>query len=104
MSTRSRNIGRGVFVAAAIGLLSPFIGALSAQAAASCTSIHDNGTYATANCTGVGNVRINATCNAIWPYSPWTDYGSWVHINGGASIANPHIYCAASVRPWVQYG
>jgi hypothetical protein len=104
MSSRTHRLRRGILVVAAIGILSPLIGALPAQAAVSCTSVFDDGTYATANCTGSGKVRINATCHAIWPFSPWTDYGQWLTLNGGASIVNAHIYCAASVTAWVQYG
>jgi hypothetical protein len=104
MSSRSRHLGRGILVAAAIGLLSPLVGALPAQAAVRCTSVFDDGVYATANCTGSGSVRINATCNAIWPFSPWIDYGPWLYLTNGASIVNPHISCAASVTAWVQYG
>ena len=103
MSTRRSTIVRGALVAAALGLVFPFIAAAPAQAAASCWDAGTDGTYATASCSGYGSVRINVRCNAIWPFTPWTDYGPWTYINGGANIVNAHIYCAASITVWVQY-
>lgn len=105
MSLRGRNIARGALLAAALGLISPFITAgTPAQAAASCWNAGTDGTTATASCSGVGYARVNVRCNAIWPFTPWTDYGGWYYVNGGANIVNSHAYCAASTTVWVQYG
>lgn len=103
MSTRRSRIARSAVIAAAIGLLAPLVGALPAEAAASCSGAGTDGTYATANCTGYGNARINVSCNAIWPFTPWTDYGSWTYVNGGLTIVNAHAYCAAPTSVWVEY-
>lgn len=104
MSTRKRSFRRGALVTAALALVLPFMSAAPANAAASCWGAGTDGAIATASCSGVGNARVNVTCNAIWPFSPWTDYGGWYYVNGGGTIANAHEYCAASTTVWVQYG
>lgn len=45
-----------------------------------CYTPSDNGTLATGVCTGIsaGYVQLNVMCPAIWPWTPWIDYGSWV--------------------------
>ncbi len=102
MASRSR-IARVALLAAGLGILLSLAGAVPAQAVAHCTGVGTDGSYATANCTGIGTVRINVRCNAIWPFTQWTDYGPWTYISGGASIVNPHAYCAAATTVWVQY-
>jgi hypothetical protein len=102
MTSRSRIAGVAL-AAAGLGIVMSLAGAVPAQAAATCTNVGTDGAYATANCTGVGTVRINVRCNAIWPFTQWTDYGSWTSINGGGTIVNSHAYCAASTTVWVQY-
>lgn len=104
MSSRRRNIGRSALLAVALGLIVPFIGAAPAQATASCWGAGTDGSVATASCSGVGNARVNVTCNALWPFTPWADYGGWYYVNGGATIVNSHAYCAGSTMVWVQYG
>jgi hypothetical protein len=104
MGKSQRTIVRGAIAAIALGFILPIIAAAPAQAVAHCTNIGSDGTYATASCTGTGYVQINVRCNAIWPFTQWTDYGARQYINGGATILNAHIYCAASLTTWVVYG
>lgn len=99
---RRRRLGRAAVFAAAIGLALPLLVASPAQAA-SCWNVGTDGTYASAMCSGPGQARLVVRCHAIWPFSPWTDYGSWVTIGGSATIVNPHAYCAAPVTVQPQY-
>jgi hypothetical protein len=104
MNTSQQTFMRGALAALALGFILPLLAAVPAQAAAHCTNIGTDGTYATASCTGTGYVRLNVRCKAIWPYTPWTDYGARQYVNGGANIVNAHVYCAASLSTWVAYG
>lgn len=72
--------------------------------AASCTNVGADSRYASAYCTGTGWVQLNVTCNAIWPFTPWTDYGPRIYIRAPITLANSFQYCAASVTAWVAYG
>ncbi len=104
MVSTKKTILRGGMAAVILGLVLPLTAVMPAQAAASCSSIGSDGTLATASCTGTGYVRLNVRCNAIWPFTPWTDTGPRVYLNGGGTIANQHISCGASLTVWVVYG
>ena len=104
MSAKKRRLQRGVLATAALAFALPLLGVAPASAAATCWGEGTDGTYATASCSGVGYARVNVTCNAVWPFTPWTDYGGWYYVNGGGNIVNAHEYCAASITVWVQYG
>jgi hypothetical protein len=47
------------------------IGAPSASAAPSCSSIYLSGDYLSGTCTGSGQFRIKAQCLTETHYSPW---------------------------------
>ncbi|MEY4296625.1 MAG: hypothetical protein RL016_471 [Actinomycetota bacterium] len=71
-----------------------------AQAAGmTCYTPSDNGTLATGACTGIsaGYVQLNVVCPAIWPFTPWVDYGSWVYVNGSVYVSNSHVWCGVPV-------
>ncbi|MCW4386648.1 hypothetical protein OH146_12775 [Salinibacterium sp. SYSU T00001] len=103
MTTR-RHLIRGALVAAALGLAAPFLSTPApAQAAATCWSAGTDGAHASANCSGYGYARLIVQCHAIWPFSPWTDYGAWVWVGGAATIVNAHVHCAAPITVSVQY-
>ncbi|MEO7121606.1 MAG: hypothetical protein ABI400_00485 [Lacisediminihabitans sp.] len=104
MGTSQKSIIRGTIAAIALGFILPLLAAAPAQAAAHCTNIGTNDSYATASCTGTGYAQVNVRCNAIWPFTKWTDYGPRVYLNGGGNVINAHIYCAASMTVWVVYG
>ena len=95
---------KGLIAAVGLALLSPLLIVAPANAAVSCTNIGTSGTLETASCSGVGDVRVNVRCNAIWPFPAWTDYGSWVYVNGGGNILNSHARCGAQTTVWVQFG
>ena len=99
---KNRRFAGGVVLSAALGLAFAVVGAAPANAA-TCWGAGSDGTYASASCSGVGNVRVNVRCNAVWPFTPWTDYGGWFYVNGGGNPGNAHAYCAASLTVWAEY-
>lgn len=84
-------------------LAATLVSATPANAAA-CTNVGAAGSYASAYCTGTGWVQLNVRCNAIWPFTPWTDYGTRIYIRSPVTLANYYQPCAASVTVWVVYG
>ena len=75
---------KGLIAAVGLALLSPLLIVAPANAAVSCTNIGTSGTE--------------------WPFPAWTDYGSWVYVNGGGNILNSHARCGAQTTVWVQFG
>jgi hypothetical protein len=70
--------------------------ALPSSAVTRCYPPTDTGTEASTVCEGVGGaVRLNVTCNAIWPFPVWTDYGTWVTLIGSTYVTNTHARCLA---------
>src|ERR1700742_2653571 len=79
------------------------LGAAPASATAHCTNVAydpSNG-YATANCTGDGEMRFVVHCNAIWPFPAWTKYSEWI----GTPADAIHVFptCAAPSSVSIQY-
>ena len=89
---------------AGVALAVPFvIGVAPASAAAHCTNITydpSNG-YATANCSGDGEMRFVVHCNAIWPFPAWTKYSQWISSPSDAIHVFPS--CDAPYSVSVQY-
>ncbi|MCX7522667.1 hypothetical protein OSC27_10305 [Microbacterium sp. STN6] len=84
--------------AAAVTGAAVFLGAPApAEAATSCHSVsYDQSTgRAVAACSGSGSMRFVVTCNAVWPYSPWTHRSGWIYINGGGNPVAMFSSC-----PW----
>jgi hypothetical protein len=104
MTTRRRNFISLAVLAATLGLAVPLAGvSTAAEAAPTCSSAGTSGVYASASCSGYGHARVVVECKAIWPFTAWTDFGSWVRVGGAASIASAHVHCAAPVSVRVQY-
>ena len=89
---------------AGVALAVPILaGAAPASAAATCNSVTYNPSngYATANCTGDGEMRFVVHCNAIWPFPAWTKYSQWISTPADAIHVFPT--CAAPSSVSVQY-
>lgn len=87
-------------LAATIALGGVATSIVPAQAAGlTCFTPSDSGTLATGVCTGIsaGYVQLNVICPAIWPFTPWIDYGSWVWVNGSMYLSNSHAWCGVPV-------
>ncbi len=90
--------------AVGLGLLASVAIAGPANASVTCTALGASNGNASATCTGTGYVQLNVTCNAIWPFPVWTDFGARTYVGGGLTIINAYRYCAASVTPYLVFG
>lgn len=78
-----------------------------AAAAASCSWVdydQSNG-LAVGECGGTGYMRFAVTCNAVWPYTSWTQRSDWIYIPGGLNPAASFPTCPwpASYSVWAEY-
>ncbi|MCU1528125.1 MAG: hypothetical protein JWP75_1888 [Frondihabitans sp.] len=84
---KSRKKSAALFGAAAIvgaALVAPIAGAAPAEAATRCNSFRFTETWAAARCQGAGSMRFKVTCNAVWPFAPWTKYSGWIAVGSGS--------------------
>lgn len=114
----ARSTEKGLFVksnkkavALALGvglaLAIPIAGAVAPAAAATkCTNVYYDSSsgIASADCTGNGTMRFVVSCDAIWPFTPWTKYSQWITITGGGlDAAHQFPSCDAPSSVSVQY-
>lgn len=100
----TRNLSK-LAIGSLLGVGFAILGATSAQAAINCyLPINDNGTRASTVCQGTsGSARIVTTCNAIWPFPSWTDYGTWSTVRQSSNyVTNDHPFCAAYLTNSIQ--
>ncbi len=106
MRITTKKIGTKLLISGMLGIGFAVAGATASQAAGiTCfLPISDNGTQASTVCQGTsGSARIVTTCNAIWPFPVWTDYGSWFTVHGTSIlVTNDHAYCAAPLTNVLQ--
>ena len=106
MKVTSKSLINQFTIGALLGVGLAVAGATASQAASiTCsTNITDNGTQASTACWGTGgSARIVTTCNAIWPFPVWTDFGAWFSVNSTSIlVTNDHAYCAAPLTNVLQ--
>jgi hypothetical protein len=101
VNSKLRKFAASAALAMALGTV-PVALVAAPAAAASCTNASWDAWgsgYATANCVGPGQVRFKVTCQAVWPWTPWTSYGAWHSPGGGQTIVSVFPTCSN----WASY-